>query len=72
MQLSGTGRQIYTTLCSNLLSMAYGASIGWASNALPFLQSNSVLSNRPLTKEGQYFQSTYIHTYVDCLLDTDS
>lgn len=49
----GTGRQVYTTLCSNLLSVAYGSSVGWASGAFPLLQSNeTVLSSGPLTKEG--------------------
>lgn len=49
----GTGRQIYATLCSNLLSCAYGTSVGWASSSLPFLQSNeTVLPSGPLSKEG--------------------
>ena len=49
----GTGRQVYTTLCSNLLSVAYGSSVGWASSAIPFLQSNeTILLGGPLSKEG--------------------
>lgn len=49
----GTGRQIYVTLCSNLLSVAYGSSVGWASGALPHLQSNETdLPGGALSKEG--------------------
>lgn len=48
-----TGRQVYATLCTNLLSVAYGSSIGWASTSMPFLESNSTaLPSGPLTKEG--------------------
>lgn len=51
---SGTARQIFATLCSNLLSISYGTSIGWASAGMPFLESNeTVLTNGPLTKEGK-------------------
>lgn len=51
---SGTGRQVYATLCSNLLSVSYGTTIGWASTSLPFLESNeTILIDGPLTKEGK-------------------
>lgn len=53
LALSGTMRQVFVTLCTNLLSVSYGTSIGWASTSLPFLASNAtVLSKGPLTKEG--------------------
>lgn len=53
--IDGTGRQIYVTLCSNLLSIAYGTSVGWASGSLPFLQSNETnLLSGPLSKDGKY------------------
>lgn len=63
--LSGTGRQIYTTLCANLLSVSYGTSLGWASSGLPFLQSNeTVLPTGPLSKNGMYIQKLLILTNV--------
>lgn len=53
LALSGTMRQVFVTLCANLLSVSYGTSIGWASTSLPFLESNAtVLTKGPLTKEG--------------------
>jgi hypothetical protein len=55
----GTGRQIYATLCSNLLSVAYGSSVGWASAGLPFLESNNTfLPSGPLTKDGKQAKLT--------------
>lgn len=52
--LGGTGRQVYVTLCCNLLSAAYGTSLGWASGGLPFLQSDeSRLPSGPLSKDGK-------------------
>jgi len=59
--VSGASRQVYTTLCANLLSVAYGTSVGWASGALPYLKSNeTVLASGPLTQEG-YDQCSRIH-----------
>lgn len=53
---SGTSRQIYATLCSNLLAISYGTSIGWASTSLPYLESNeTLLETGPLSKDGTSF-----------------
>jgi hypothetical protein len=53
--LDSTGRQIYTCLCCNLLSFAYGTSIGWASSSLPLLETNqTTLESGPLSKEGLF------------------
>ncbi|CRL04891.1 CLUMA_CG017942, isoform A [Clunio marinus] len=52
MWLSGVQRQIFTTLCANLLSFAYGTSVGWASSNLPLLASNQTVLTDALTKEG--------------------
>ena len=69
---SGTARQIYATLCSNLLSVSYGTTIGWASTSLPFLESNeTVLSNGPLTKDGEKLALSYCHELRKFILFLD-
>lgn len=67
--LGGTGRQVYATLCSNLLSVAYGTSIGWASTSMPFLESNATsLPSGPLTKDGKFrFQLRKCETLINLL-----
>ncbi|CAO1385949.1 unnamed protein product [Diamesa tonsa] len=49
-QKGGLGSQIYTTLCTNLLTVAYGASIGWMSPSIPILiGADSPLPSGPVT-----------------------
>lgn len=68
--LSGTSRQIYVTLCANLLSVVYGTSVGWASSGLPFLQSNqTVLPSGPLTKEGNALDFSSKLEGINLLMD---
>lgn len=51
-----SGRQIFVSTCVNLLAISYGASVGWASNAFPFLESNhTTLPSGPISKEGKQF-----------------
>lgn len=45
--------QVAVTIGTNLLTVGYGASIGWSSNGMVFLQSNeSTLQEGLLTKDG--------------------
>lgn len=48
-----TRNQYYVTFFANLLSMSYGATVGWASPSLRMLKSNeTTLASGPLTTEG--------------------
>lgn len=48
------GRQIYTCLCCNLLSFAFGTSVGWANANLPSLETNqTTLDSGPISKDGR-------------------
>lgn len=55
-------KQIFATLCVNLLSVGYGASIGWASPGMIVLQSNeTTLTTGPLTKaDSSWIQSIFM------------
>lgn len=55
-------KQILATLCVNLLSVGYGASIGWASPTMIVLQSNeTTLTTGPLTKDdSSWIQSIFM------------
>lgn len=55
-------RQVFATLCVNLLSVGYGASIGWASPAMIVLQSNeTTLTTGPLTiADSSWIQSIFM------------
>lgn len=45
--------QVAVTIGTNLLTVGYGASIGWSSNGMVFLQSNeTTLQEGVFTKDG--------------------